>query len=862
MSRRAIAYIGRKSSGRPYAALLIVVLLTALAGWAAATRLRVRMDVADLLPPDSQVARATRLADWDFGGYDYLLCVLEVKDDAPPEIREDPAAFFLDVVGEVEYALDDQRYFRRRTDRLRPREVLGIAGNDAALISVLTDKDFDQIESRVFPDKVPASVAQLAADFSDSPTTETLQRLQRDPFGMEQVLASRSVILAGPLKENFKDGSYLSSDGRMMLLLLWPVNPSTDLLKARELLTFLEETREGLYQRNSGWRSAVNIDFTGPHIENAAGAGDISRDIFNTSLVSFLSVLVLFFVAFRQPEALLFVAIPLVVGVVWTLGLASLFVDSISQVTLAFAAILIGLAIDFSIHLYNRYVEDLRSGASVEDALSEAITHTGPAIVAGAITTGFAFFGMMLTRFRGFQQLGLFGGIGIILCLIAVAMTLPPLMILFAKSSMKSRRALATFGLKKVSFTVESYPRLTVAASLSILVFLGIHATTAGFDPGFTSLRQLPESYVQLQKRLRAHFQLPMNQVLVITEDPDLNRVLENNDQVFRNIESMHSLYRFVTVDSLRTIYPSPKTQKQNLERVLGWRLDRISTELRASALTATALPPDFFDPFIERLGAIQKECAEALSARDTQISRESVGDRIFTEIVRSYMTLDAQTNRYRILTRVYPPQEPEWAQEVPPLFIEKIATDLAEPPTVLGNAMLNSELQWVVIKDLTRVVLIVFFSVIIYLAFYFKSFARAALAMVPVVYAMLSMLGLMTLFGVRLNYLNVIAIPMVVGIGVDNAIHLLGRFYERESHNMRLAIERTGRAIVITGLTTIFGFGALSVASFQSVREIGFLSIMGAVASLFASLVFLPAILKLLDPRYTYSGGSGDEIG
>jgi predicted RND superfamily exporter protein len=148
------------------------------------------------------------------------------------------------------------------------------------------------------------------------------------------------------------------------------------------------------------------------------------------------------------------------------------------------------------------------------------------------------------------------------------------------------------------------------------------------------------------------------------------------------------------------------------------------------------------------------------------------------------------------------------------------------------------------------------------YLAWYFRSFTRALLAMIPVLFAVLSMLGIMHLLHMRLNYLNIIAIPMIVGIGVDSAIHLLARFYEGEQHNMRIAIEKTGRAIVITSLTTIFGFGSLSVASFSGIREIGILSIIGVTCTLFAALIFLPAILRLLDPQYTYSGGPGDEIG
>jgi predicted RND superfamily exporter protein len=123
-------------------------------------------------------------------------------------------------------------------------------------------------------------------------------------------------------------------------------------------------------------------------------------------------------------------------------------------------------------------------------------------------------------------------------------------------------------------------------------------------------------------------------------------------------------------------------------------------------------------------------------------------------------------------------------------------------------------------------------------------------------------MLGMMHLLGIRFNYLNVIALPMIIGIGVDNSIHLLGRIYEGGRHALKLAVEKTGRAVVITSLTTIFGFGSLCIANFQGIREIGLLVIIGTVGLLFATLVFLPALVRLTDPRITYQGGSGDEIG
>lgn len=864
MTRRIIRYVGKKAGSHPAIALSFAALVTAAALWAAMTRLTIEMDVAALLPKDSKISRETSKAEWLFGlgNYDFLLAAIEVKDSAPPEVRADPAGYLRSVQSYIASSFDDSRYFTRRTNRLRPRELSSLQANEAALVSLLTDGDFDRLESRLSPGRLRNTLEEIDATLADTPTSATLLALRDDPFGLEDLLEARSFFISGPLKKNYREGYYLSADGQMLVLVLWPVSPSTNLMAAREVVRFLEQTRTGLYKRNPDWRNKIDISFAGPHVENAEGTSDVRQDIILSSLVSFIAVMLLFVVAFRQPEALAFVAIPLIVGLIWTLGFTSLFVTRITQVTLTFAAILIGLGIDFSIHLYNRYFEDIRLGKSPEEALGSAIYNTGPSILAGAVTTGFSFFGMVLTEFQGFRELGLFGGIGILMSLIAVATILPPLMILSSRVRPRIYGPLATLGLKKVTFTVQSYPRMTVAAGLSVVAFLGMHATKITFNDDFQALRQPSDSYISLIQRIDNHFDLPSNQVLVIVEGPDPDGALAANDQLYENIETARSTFDLVAVDSLRTIYPSPSTQKRAIDRFLTLPYGRIEGDLRRLAEEYDSISRGFFDPFLQRFQEIQQQCAEtqAFGAYPIEIGR--ITDRDFMDVVLGYLQHDAERNVYRVVTRIYPPPTPEWTEQVPPLFVESLGRNIQHKPLVLGNAVLSAELQHMIVRDLTIIVLVVFFSVTLYLAFYFRSLRRAGLAMIPIIFALLSTLGIMQLVNMRLNYLNIIAIPMIVGIGVDSAIHLLTRFYEGDTHNMRAAIEKTGRAIVITSLTTIFGFGSLSIASFSGIREIGILSIIGTACTLFAALIFLPAVLKLLDPKYTFSGGPGDEIG
>jgi predicted RND superfamily exporter protein len=132
-------------------------------------------------------------------------------------------------------------------------------------------------------------------------------------------------------------------------------------------------------------------------------------------------------------------------------------------------------------------------------------------------------------------------------------------------------------------------------------------------------------------------------------------------------------------------------------------------------------------------------------------------------------------------------------------------------------------------------------------------------------------MLGSMHILGIQMNFLNIIVMPMVIGIGVDSGIHLLQRYYaataqdpvpqhSKNSDHLFTTIENTGRAVVITSFTTIIGFGSLVFASFRGIREMGILSILGVGFCLISTLTILPAVLKIWERRKRFTDFVGIE--
>jgi len=828
-------------------------------------RLTVEMDISQLLPEESEIARITRMAREDIGSFDFMLVVLEAREAGQEAALKQAAS-------EIAFALNDRRFIRRVVYRVSGETLeVGTPEGDARAVALLTDEDRIQLETRLSQEGIERAMLRLQAGLVALSPDER-DYLLDDPLNISSVLMDRLRLMSGPLKVNIRDNYFISEDGQMLLVLVRPVRPASDLEFARIFQSFLEGTRRGIYIREPRWDPnsdvegpKIDINYFGAHYETIADQRLIRGDIFRTSIASLIAVLALFFFAFRRPEALLFVGIPLAIGMIWTLGLMGLFIGRITQVTMVFSAILIGQGIDFSVHVYNRYMEEVRLGRENTIAVRTALAETGPATIAGALTTAIGFFGMMTTQFQGFRELGMVVGMGVLCCMFSMIMVLPAILVYFGSGPVGvfTQRPMSGLGLRRFYFLATAYPRATVLAALLICAFLGNHARYVQFDDDFDSLKQPSDDYVALRERITQHFSVPGNQLLAIVTGNTEQAALEENDRLFRNILFAERVFPIVAKDSLRYYLPSERTQRRQLEWLAG--LDLAATRERTNqAAMARGLAPDIFDRFFTRFGEFQSAARSALARDRMPVVLSDLDlerNRALRDLTQRYM-FKTENNRWRIVTLIYPPPTPIWQGAIPETFRAQMEAGMFGPVDITGVPIIQEELRRTLVQDLARTVLIIAVLIMVYLVLHFENTWRAFLAILPVLLAILCMLGTVHLFDMKLHYLNIICLPMVIGIGVDSAVHLLHRYYEQDRRDLRLAVTRTGRAIMITSMTTLFAFGSLALANFRGIRELGLFSIIGVSYALLASIVLLPALIRLTEGRTRYEGGPGDDVG
>jgi predicted RND superfamily exporter protein len=145
---------------------------------------------------------------------------------------------------------------------------------------------------------------------------------------------------------------------------------------------------------------------------------------------------------------------------------------------------------------------------------------------------------------------------------------------------------------------------------------------------------------------------------------------------------------------------------------------------------------------------------------------------------------------------------------------------------------------------------------IIIMLILVYRNFASVAMTVMPILVGMILMFGIMGAFGIKLNIFNMIVLPTVLGIGVDNAIHILHRYKEEGRHNVLYALRTTGGAAFMTTLTTMLGFAGMLSASNEGLKSLGLVACIGLVSCMVASLTIFPALLQWVDNRAERKGG------
>ena len=626
-----------------------------------------------------------------------------------------------------------------------------------------------------------------------------------------------------------------------------------------------------------------------------------TQGLIKTTLIAVFAILILLMLSFRMWVAPLFAIANLFVGLVWAIGTAAIVVGELNIMTQMMAVILLGLGIDFSIHIISGFTERRAAGDSIADAMEKTFLKSGKGILTGAVTTACAFLALVISHSRGMKEMGLVTGTGLLAILLATLLFLPSMLVFRERRIDKKRerkKGIKQIVQRDISFRFLGHTGLwlskhyifTILAAIVISSLLIWSASHISFDYNYMNIEPKGLTSIALQDTVLDKFDLSMDYALVLTDNVKQSRELSKR---YRDLGPV------AITEDISLYLPSQEQQQKRIPHIT-----KIREKIESTAIKQTVLPGDLpaLNREIERLQMniieiqdmaflggqdkvdskckkivgdpenpnsrnIIREFRQLLEEKTQAVTRglsrfqqyfapyfkKSVIQMCSTESIRQddlpLSILDRYSNKTRdqFLVTVFPAGNVWQDAELLKRFADDLerVSDKATGMPVVFRALIE-----IIGRDGRNAALLTLVIVFLLLWIDFRNPGHSLMAMIPLALGIFWMVGLMHLTGMQLTVMNVMGLPMIIGIGIDDGVHILHRWRHEGRGKIRLIYASTGKAILLTSLTTMLAFGSLVFSIWRGFGQLGGALFLGVGACFLTTVIILSGIMGMLERR------------
>jgi predicted RND superfamily exporter protein len=822
---------------RPGPWLALALVLTAIAG-VTASRIELRTDFRELLPRDYRSVTDLQRIEERTGGLGTLVLVAESPDRAAniriiQDLGERLRRFPREEIRWVDDNVREERAFLERNKLLYIDHDDLVTFRDRLKAKIEEERrKHDPLDLNLEP---AAPAPPLEIEKYREKYRQKIQEYDRDP-----------------------DGYYVGEGGRLVALYVRVPGSATSVDQAKRLLTKVEALIAGLTPAR--YHPEMKVSLTGD-VRTAVEEYEATKeDLFVVSGLCIGLELVVILLFFFNAQSVLLLGVPVLMGTAWTFGLTALTIGFLNTSTMFLASIVAGNGINFGIILLARYFEERRAGGEVRPSLSLATRYTARATAVAALASSAAYGSLLITSFRGFNQFGFIGGVGMILCWLAAFLVIPALISFLERIQPvargprpRARRSLFSAGFAALA---TRYPRTLVALGLALFaaaaVFGGIFLHHEPFLYNFRFLRS-EESRDSGSGALSSRVQHAVGKtrsqpagMIILADRLDQVPQLE---EALRAKRDVHPPGRQPIGEITTIFHLLPKDQERKLP---------VLREIR-ELLTQNALK--FLTP------AQRQDVQKLIPPAD--LRPVGVAD-LPEKMARPFTDVDGQRG---LLVYVAPaPQMSVWDGRDLMTFaraVREIRLPGDEVIHASGHPVIFADMLRAVLADGPRAALLSFVGVVVLVVVALRRLSLTLLTLGVLVLGVTWLVGAMGAWDwlvrqlsasgaelseafvgaiPKLNFLNFIVLPLTVGIGVDYAVNVAQRYRLEGEGSMQRVIESTGGAVVLCSLTTIIGYSSLLLSRNLALVSFGKLANLGEIACLAAALLVLPSAVILVE--------------
>lgn len=729
-------------------------------------------------------------------------------------------------------------------------------------------------------------LADIAQDPSLSGTFHLLRRALTQEGPSEIDLGSLFVALAGtlddalsglerPLSWSQEMSGVRSDKDQRVLLEVMPKVEYSSLAPGEAMIAAIRDAgdglgfgRDGIQLRISG-AAALSID----ELKSASLGAQMA------SFGSFVGVALVMLVGLRSLWLVFAVQVGLILGLIFTAFFATVALGQLNLISVAFSVMYIGIGADYAIYLCLRYRELSGSSRHHRAALKRAVRHVGGSLEIGTLTTAIGFFCFIPTSYRGVAELGIISGAGMFISLFVTLLVLPAFLCLRRPLAFRDQALVSEGRMSRVAGHILGYPIRHSRAVLVGAALLGVASSLelehSRFDQNPLNLQDPSSESVQTFRELLKEG----------GNSPWSLAVLAANEEEAKSLqEKLEGLASVDSVMMIRDFIPEEQEEKLTL-------IDQLSVTL-GTRLLLKSEPLPSPDPVraLATLRGFQADLA-AYIYRHPGERDIAKGTRLELNMARTLDHLEAMDTPARavylarldrMLVKELRPnlERLQDALKADQVTIETLPVDLksrwinhdgiwrvdvrpredlhdpsamrrfvdqvrAVAPHATGTPVLFLESSQAVVRAFLEAFGLAILAITVVLYFTMERRIDVVLVLAPLLLASILTGAFMIRWGVAFNFANIIALPLIFGMGVDNCIHMVHRYRTAPPQNGVLLHTSTALAVLLSALTNISGFGNLSVAPHRGMASMGVMLTIGILATLFCSMLVLPALLR-----------------
>lgn len=675
----------------------------------------------------------------------------------------------------------------------------------------LNENDYREIERKLRKDSIARQVEDNYVSLVSPTSLVTKEFIKKDPLGITFLGIKKLNALNISKDFRLEDNYIVTKDGKNLLLFINPENKSNDTKNNEAFINQLNEIKETL---NAQFKGKTEISYFGSPVIAVANAQQIKKDIRNTVMISMTVLLVLLIYYFRNFFTPIIVFLPTVFSVLLALLILYFIKDKISAISLSVGAILIGITIDYALHILTHY----KHNNNIEELYKEI---TQPIILSSA-TTAVSFLCLVFVRSEALKDLGLFAAITVILSSVTALIIVPQLY----KPREKGEHAKTNFIDRIGAYPYEKNKPLIIICSVIIIACL-FGFRKVGFNEDIGDLNYIPKDLKVSEAKLQKLSDITSKSIYTISYGNSGNEALTRNSELSRFLEKEKKEGKILSYNSIGNVVLSEKDQQNKIEAWKKfWSTDKKSQTV--SELIKNGNRFGFnraaFDQFTENL--------------DKNYTTLGLKDYEKVKALQIPEFLSQENGFYTVSNVVKVDENKRDA------FIKDV--EKKHDALAIDRQQMNENFLGLLKRDFNTLINYSLLAIVLTIIVFFRNFELTVLTMFPIVLTGVVTAGILYFLGLELNIFSTVVCTLIFGVGDDFSIFLTQAMQkEHTTGKNELPTYRT--SIILAVFTTILSIGSLIFAKHPALHSLALVALIGMFSVIIITSTLYPFWFRLL---------------